>query len=114
MKKTDKKIENTLRESLTEVCDVAQESVLGFKWLTHRVDYRQFPQSLKVICVFDSEDDRQQAVLAKDDVYMRMLIQDKLAKYGVKLNSLEKHVRFDSEEACLHEHNGRWVERLGR
>jgi len=46
MRKTDKKRDNTLRLALTEVCDIALKDIAGFQWLTHCVNYSNFPQSL--------------------------------------------------------------------
>lgn len=45
MRKTDKKTDNKLREVLTGVCDDALEEFAGFKWLTHLVNYDDFPKS---------------------------------------------------------------------
>jgi len=49
MRKTDKKLDNQLIKLLTEVCETALEDFSGFQWLTHIVDYSNFPKSLKVI-----------------------------------------------------------------
>ena len=54
MKKTDKKMDNHIRRVLTDVCETSLKDINGFAWLTHTVNYAQFPQSLKVICVFDT------------------------------------------------------------
>jgi len=54
MKKTDKKMDNHIRRVLTDVCETSLTDISGFAWLTHTVNYAQFPQSLKVICVFDT------------------------------------------------------------
>ena len=54
MKKSDKKIDNTVRKALTEVCEAALTEVAGFKWLTHFVNHNDFPDSLSVVCVFDT------------------------------------------------------------
>lgn len=53
MRKSDKKVENQLRIALTEVCEAALKNGNGFQWLTHQVNYSNFPKSLQVICVFD-------------------------------------------------------------
>jgi hypothetical protein len=55
MRKTDKKLENTIRAALTEVCEYALNHTPGFLWLTHTVDYQHFPSSLEVRCVFAPE-----------------------------------------------------------
>lgn len=53
MRKTDKKIERDIIRTLTELCEAAKFDHEGFIWLTHDVDYRRWPQSLKVTLVFD-------------------------------------------------------------
>ena len=56
MRKTDKKIDNNIRNVLNKVCEQALIEVNGFVWLTHQVNYDKFPASLSVICVFDLND----------------------------------------------------------
>ena len=49
MRKTDKKIDKQIISALTEVCDSALKAFTGFEWLTHRVNYTNFPKSLKIM-----------------------------------------------------------------
>ena len=56
MKKTDKILENTLVKVLTRVCEESLKKVDGFQWLTHLVNYKDFPRSLTVICIFETQD----------------------------------------------------------
>ena len=56
MRKSDKKLDNQLRLVLTDVCETALKEVEGFQWLTHVVNYSNFPQSLRVVCVFDTNE----------------------------------------------------------
>lgn len=116
MKKSDKKIENAIREALTNVCEVALESVDGFVWLTHLVNYNAFPNSLKIICVFETDESLSQAIEAKQDDYLCQLIHQELSGVGIaiKLNQLRQQVSFDSEEACERSHAGKWSERLAK
>lgn len=113
MKKTHKKIDNTLRESLTRVCDIALVKIEGFKWLTHMVDYDDFPRSLKVICVFDSHQNQTVAQDQHKHDYMCDLINQALQKENIKLPNIKGQVRFDSEERCVSQHGGNWAQRLG-
>lgn len=53
MRKTDKKTERHIIRHLTDVCEAAKVECEGFIWLTHEVDYQRFPQSLRVILVFN-------------------------------------------------------------
>ena len=112
MKKSDKKIENSLRRVLTDVCDIALDNVEGFKWLTHLVNYDCFPGSLSVICVFDTNSELADAKSSKNDNFLREVIKQKLESVDIKLSNINKHVRFDTEENCKREHGGKWSERL--
>ncbi len=108
MRKTDKKIENALRQSLTEACETALVKYEGFQWLTHFVNYSDFPASLSIVCVYDTN-----AHLAKTDKEgMRALIKEKLASIGIKMNDDRQQVRFDTEENCDNENDGKWNERF--
>ncbi|MCL1066931.1 Fis family transcriptional regulator [Shewanella olleyana] len=110
MKKSDKKIDNQIRESLTDVCDVLIEQISGFQWLTHIVNFNAFPQSLKVVCVFDNEAQLTQLRLNKEDMFISQMIVHKLSLQGISISS--KQVLFDSEAKCEAQHNGNWALRL--
>ena len=112
MKKTDKKYEKTMREALTGVCDIALDEVPGFKWLTHKINYRCFPDSLVVVCIFDTNRDLANALLAQQDDFLRSIIREKLSAAGISIKDMARQVRFDTEEACALEQGGRWQERL--
>ena len=109
MRKTDKKIDNALREVLTEVCDIALEDYNGFKWLTHLVNYNNFPGSLAVVCIFDTN-----LQLKKADVEgLSKLIKLKLLSIDINVTDISRHLTFDTEENCENKNNGNWNERLG-
>ncbi|OUS13153.1 hypothetical protein A9Q89_03955 [Gammaproteobacteria bacterium 53_120_T64] len=112
MKKTDKKHEKLIVGALTEVCGVALDEVAGFQWLTHRVKYSHFPGSLSVHCIFATQSELSDALLAKQDDFLRSLIGEKLRAVGIPLKDIARQVRFDTEEACALEHGGRWQDRL--
>ncbi|WP_219703394.1 Fis family transcriptional regulator [Marinomonas lutimaris] len=114
MKKSDKKIDNALREALTNVCETALDSVEGFVWLTHLVNYNAFPNSLKIVCVFETDEALSKAIDAKQDEYFYQLISSELNAVSIRLNKLRQQVSFDSEEACERSHNGKWNERLAK
>lgn len=42
-------------EALTSACDQFLEDVPEFQWLTHQAIYSNFPASLLITCVFDTE-----------------------------------------------------------
>jgi hypothetical protein len=99
MKKSDKKIENTLRMALTQVCEQALHEVAGFKWLTHKInndDYRQghFPASLSVECTFDTNESWLAAQQNGLDVMLRQLITAKLSSHGIDIKTKEKQIQF--------------------
>ncbi|WP_299973732.1 Fis family transcriptional regulator [uncultured Pseudoteredinibacter sp.] len=108
--KTEKKIDNNIRLALTAACDQFLEDIPGFQWLTHQANYTNFPASLMITCVFDTEESSNHT--NKPKIYK--VIQSKLLKIGVKFKSPERQVMFDSEEACTHEDDGKWNERLER
>ena len=112
MKKTDKKYEKAIREALTGVCDIALDEVPGFQWLTHRVNFTHFPDSLSVVCIFDANSDLASALLTQQDDFLRSLIREKLSAVGIPIKDMARQVSFDTEEACALEHGGKWQERL--
>lgn len=110
--KTQKKTDNNIRIALTEVCEQALQEVPGFKWLTHQADYSNFPASLLVTCVFDTEEHVLQAKTAGHTSAMQKRIHGKLLKVGIVVKRVAQQVIFDSEEACVQEHQGDWPTRL--
>ncbi len=108
MKKTDKKRDNLLREVLTQACDEALKDYPGFVWLTHFVNYNDYPDSLSVWCIFDTEEQLASADMAR----LTALINQHLQDSGIKLKDIQKHVSFDSEEACNMAHGGNWKRRF--
>ena len=114
MRKTDKKIDNKLREALTEVCEIALENVADFEWLTHLVNFNDFPGSLSVICIFDTNAGLSEARSNQEDNYLYKLIKEKLAAAGIEIRDIQQHVDFDTEENCKVENDGKWQERFKR
>jgi hypothetical protein len=51
-------------------------------------------------------------LVSEQDIELRKQIQKQLLKAGVLLKNAKRHVLFDSEQACLLEHNGDWKRRL--
>ena len=108
MRKSDKKLEKALVKVLTEVCDIAQENYYGFKWITHFVNYNNFPDSLNVVCIYDTNPQ-----LKKTDVNgLRLLINEKLLSIDITIKDIQRQVTFDTEENCSNENNGNWNERF--
>lgn len=108
MRKSDRKRDNAIREALTLACEWALERGDGFRWLTHQVDYDRFPQSLSVLCVYQTNSE----LKAADTDTLGQIIGDHLDKIGITLKDIRRHIAFDTEENCEAEHGGRWNHRL--
>ena len=112
MRKTDKKIDNQLRLVLTEVCEVALKNIDGFQWLTHLVNYANFPSSLKVVCVFDTNENLARCLSGASPADLSALIQAQLLVANVKVTDIVDHIYYDTEQDCASQHNGQWKDRL--
>lgn len=112
MRKTDKKIDNQLRLVLTDVCETALKEIDGFQWLTHVVNYTNFPKSLKVVCIFDTNESLSIFMSQDKRKDLESLIQIKLADLAVNLKKVTDHISYNTEENCEREHNGNWAARL--
>ncbi len=99
MRKTDKKIENAIREALTDVCNIALKKVPGFKWITHRVNYNNFPSSLVITCVFDNDETLHATQQSEYGKYLLQIIQQQLAAYKINVSKISSAVRFSTEAA---------------
>lgn len=116
MTKTEKKLEQAITRALTEVCEIAklgagEQALRGFEWITHFVQYHDFPNSLLIVIVFGSSEERLSALDAGKDKYVYRLIDEKLKAENIHLKAIEKQVRFDSEESCDKQHAGNWQAR---
>ncbi|WP_370979388.1 Fis family transcriptional regulator [Agaribacterium sp. ZY112] len=112
MRKTDKKLEKQLIKVLNEACNDALAQFQGFKWLTHSVRYSDFPASLSIICVFDTDENLELLYRVGGNAEFLDLIAQKLGLLPFTLQDVDRHVLFDTEETCHRENNGRWSERL--
>lgn len=112
MRKSDKKLDNQLRLVLTDVCEKALKQITGFQWLTHIVNYDQYPQSLKVICVFDTNQNLDIYIKSNLNNSLNSLIQNEFKNMGIKIKNIKHHVFYDTEEDCEKQHDGNWASRL--
>ena len=112
MNRTVKKLDNNVVKALTIVCETAKQDVIGFEWLTHSANYANFPGSLVITCVLDTSESIDVMLLNEQDIELRKQIQKQLLKAGILLKDARRHVFFDSEQACMLEHNGDWKRRL--
>ena len=112
MNKTVKKLDNNVIKALTIVCEMAKQDIVGFEWLTHSANYANFPGSLMITCVFDNQHSLDVMLAQEQDQELRKKFQKQLLKAGILLKNIRRHVFFDTEQACLLEHNGDWKRRL--
>lgn len=112
MRKSDKKLDKQLRITLTQACELALKEFEGFEWLTHVVNYDNFPKSLKVICVFETNEHlaRFEDSMLKSSFIS--IINKQLLDIDLTLKNINKHIIFDTEEKCQLQHRGNWAQRL--
>ncbi|WOJ92539.1 hypothetical protein R0135_12180 [Congregibacter variabilis] len=111
MRKTDKKIDRDLSAALTRVCHVALETVPGFAWITHFVNYQNFPRSLVIVSVFETDELLRAACALQLDQTLSDLIETELKAINIPINPKDGQLRCDSEEACERENDGDWLQR---
>jgi predicted RNA-binding protein with PIN domain len=112
MRKSDKKMENQLRIGLTEICESSLKNFNGFEWLTHLVNYSNFPQSLKVICVFDTNANLASFIKSKNCHKLGVILHEKLFAMDINIKNITNHISYDTEEDCKKNNNGKWADRL--
>ena len=112
MTKTDKKTEKLICDVLSVVCNQALVQIDGFSWLTHQVNYKSFPDSLRITCIFLTKAQQLQAQEQANDIFLSQLIQQSLQANNILLKKPKKQIRFDNEEDCESQHQGNWAKRL--
>lgn len=110
MRKSDKKLDNQIRKALINVCENQLKSYEGFEWLTHKVNYSNFPSSLKVVCVFGNNEQLHQLLESNSDKKIASAIAAALSTLAIKLPP--KFLVLDTEENCLQDNRGNWQSRL--
>ena len=73
------RLERELVACLTEACETAKAEIVGFSWLTHRLDPEDFPGSLRVTWVFEQEADKTAAVAGQAKARMLALTSQALS-----------------------------------
>lgn len=97
-------IERELIRALTLACETAKSEIVGFQWLTHDVDYEQFPQSLVVTWMFDSEANRTRALASADQARMLALTLAAFDEVGISVSRIVDHVTFSVERPARGKH----------
>lgn len=113
-KRDSTRIERRLVAALTDACETAKAEIPGFEWLTHTVNYADFPGSLRITWVFDTRASQAQAVATGLDARIRELTATALEDAEIPPVPLTRCVHLDSEEACHAQHGGNWRLRLMR
>ncbi|HIF54599.1 MAG: hypothetical protein ABGX40_07020 [Methylococcales bacterium] len=108
MNKSQKKIDKEICRALTRACEMAKVEVPGFQWLTHFVNYQQFPQSLSIVCIFGSHAELAQARQEMTDQLLSAFIAAELQKIDINFKHMQRPVAFDTEEACRVQSHGNW------
>ncbi|MCL1094694.1 Fis family transcriptional regulator [Shewanella kaireitica] len=98
MRKSDKKIENTIRIVLTEVCERLKGQVVGFEWLTHKVNFNNVNQTLTITFMFDSFASLRSAKAQLKTDEMAKEAANALAKQNIHLKNFAKQCHFDTDE----------------
>tara|TARA_Y100001956_G_scaffold37019_1_gene36406 strand:- start:853 stop:1176 length:324 start_codon:yes stop_codon:yes gene_type:complete len=98
MRKTDKKIENQIRDVLTGVCEDTLKGYDGFLWVTHTVKFSSFPQSLEIICVFETNQDRANFLAGEGQQHVSKAIQKAFNQVGVQLKNVGKQISYDTQQ----------------
>ncbi len=114
MKKTNKKLDQQICKALTIACENIKAEVNGFVWLTHFVDYKQFPDSLSIVCIFDTNTDLLNAGDETKDRHISGLIYSELEKIQISLKRDSNTIYYDTEQTCSAENNGNWQQRFSK
>lgn len=114
MNKQDKQLEKQLIKKLTENCEDFKSIINGFSWLTHTLNFSNVNQSIKIICVFDTNEAIAIATQKKHITVIRNEIINTLNTLKITLKKPSKQIVIDSEENCDVSHNGNWQKRLSQ
>jgi hypothetical protein len=98
MRKSDKKIENQIREILTDVCEDTLKGYDGFLWVTHTVKYSSFPQSLNIVCVFETHQARSKFLTGEGQLDVSSAIQKAFSQVGVDIKKIEKQIHYEIKD----------------
>lgn len=98
MRKSDKKIENQIREVLTDVCEDTLKSYDGFLWVTHTVKYSSFPQSLNIICVFETHQARTHFLTGEGQLEVSSAIKRRFSQAGIDIKKVEKQIHYEIKD----------------
>ena len=88
MRKSDKKIDNQIRLFLTDLCEKTLKDYEGFSWISHDINYRDFPMSMKITCAFDNS--HSLLLFQQSKQYqVEQIILNGLVAMGIKVKSIK-------------------------
>ncbi len=93
-----KSFEKQLINALTQICEQHKTANNGFIWLTHLVNLHDIEASLKVVCVFENQQQILAAEQSQQTHTMQQQITSAVASLGVNVKNPGKLVRFATEE----------------
>ena len=108
LKRNEKKTESAIVKALNDVCETLKHKSDGFSWLTHFVDYSNFPQSLKLVFVFNTNQSLESAKNKATFQTIFQLTENRLKREGVSVNRIDKTVFFDTEENGADFNDANW------
>ena len=111
LKRNEKKIETAIVKALNDVCETLKNEYDGFSWLTHFVNHSDFPQSLKIVFVFETS---QSLEKAKNKALFKTifeLTESRLKRESVSVKRIDKAVFFDTEENGADFNDTSWCRR---
>lgn len=94
MKKTHKKIENSLHKTLTVACEKIKGETSLFSWLTHDVNYDSFPQSLIISCCLIDGNALAEIEDSALDSFIKNTIKKQLNAVGIDTFNMNKQVQY--------------------
>jgi len=108
MNRTEKKTENAIIRALNNVCETLKNEYSGFSWLTHFVVHSEFPESLKIVCVFDTNHSLEAAKNSGILHSVTELTKFQFEVEGVSAPSIGVAIYCDSEENGADAGSNRW------
>ena len=108
MQRSAKKTEQAIIKALNNVCETLKDKYIGFTWLTHFVDYNKFPQSLKIVFVFETNQHLLDAKNHKLFETLFELSESQLKKESIHIKRIDKSIFFDSEENGADFNDSNW------
>jgi len=112
MKKSEKKLENAIVKALNDICEELKDKYIGFSWLTHFVDYDNYPQSLKIVFVFDNNHSLNKA---RNESFFKdifELTESRLKRESITVKRIDKAVFFDTEENGADFESAKWCRKF--